>query len=86
MVEQERRVVASSKKFKGFCCNLEHASLVTYEFRYQIALRRFKVRYPKLEVNEDPFAELPSDIEVHAPMEVPFDHHPATPLALPPPT
>ncbi|RWW57410.1 hypothetical protein BHE74_00035807 [Ensete ventricosum] len=46
---------------------------------------RFKTRYPKLEVDEDPFAKLPSDAEVPAPTDIPFDNHPATPPALPPP-
>ncbi|RRT34074.1 hypothetical protein B296_00057697 [Ensete ventricosum] len=58
---------------------------VMYEFRNQIAIGRFKARYHKLEVNEDPFAELPSDAEVLAPMEVPFNDHPVTPPTLPPP-
>ncbi|RRT39956.1 hypothetical protein B296_00058796 [Ensete ventricosum] len=62
----------------------EHASQVVYEFGYQIALRCFKVRYPKFKVNEDSFAELPLDVEVPAPTEVPFDNHLATPPALPP--
>ncbi|RZS26318.1 hypothetical protein BHM03_00059683 [Ensete ventricosum] len=49
-----------------------------------IAIKRFKVRYPKLEVDEDPFVELPSNAEVPAPTEIPFDNRPATPPTLPP--
>ncbi|RRT61865.1 hypothetical protein B296_00014743 [Ensete ventricosum] len=44
------------------------------------------VRYPDLKVDEDPFTELPSDAEVLAPADVPFDDCLATPLALPPPS
>ncbi|RZR84334.1 hypothetical protein BHM03_00011132 [Ensete ventricosum] len=86
VIKQERRFVASYKESKGFCCSLEHASQVMYEFGNQIVIGRFKARYHKLEVNEDPFAELPSDAEVLAPMEVPFNGHPVTPPTLPPPS
>ncbi|RWW19817.1 hypothetical protein GW17_00016087, partial [Ensete ventricosum] len=44
------------------------------------------VRYPELEVHEDPYAELPSDAEVPALTEVPFDDCPMSPLTLPPST
>ncbi|RZS23385.1 hypothetical protein BHM03_00056300, partial [Ensete ventricosum] len=59
---------------------------VAYEFGYQITLRLFKVRYPKLEGDEDPFAKLRSDVEVLTPIKVPFDDRPATPPTLPPPS
>ncbi|RRT55117.1 hypothetical protein B296_00023908 [Ensete ventricosum] len=44
----------------------------------------FKARYPELEVDEDPFVELPLDAKMPAPTEVPFDDHPTTPPTLPP--
>ncbi|RWV88501.1 hypothetical protein GW17_00049403 [Ensete ventricosum] len=86
VAERERRVVASYKEFEGFYCGLECTSQVTYEFGYPITIRRFKAKYLELEIDEDPFAELPSDVEVLAPMEVPLDDHLVTPLALPPPS
>ncbi|RRT74715.1 hypothetical protein B296_00005568 [Ensete ventricosum] len=42
--------------------------------------------YPELEVHEDPYAELPSDAEVPALTEVPFDDCSMSPLTLPPST
>ncbi|RWW11721.1 hypothetical protein GW17_00024646 [Ensete ventricosum] len=52
----------------------------------QIALKHFKTRYPKLEVDEDPFMEFPLDAEVPAPTMIPFNDHPAIRPALPPPS
>ncbi|RWW63067.1 hypothetical protein BHE74_00029775 [Ensete ventricosum] len=69
-----------TRNLRGFCCGLEHANQVMYEFGYQIALRCFKVRYPELEVDENPFKKLLLDEEVPAPTKVPFDNHPTTPL------
>ncbi|RWW11096.1 hypothetical protein GW17_00025315 [Ensete ventricosum] len=68
IIERKRRDVASYKEFEGFRCSLEHASQVVNEFGFQITIRHFKVRYHKLEVDEDPFAELPSNVEVLAPV------------------
>ncbi|RWW29153.1 hypothetical protein GW17_00006332 [Ensete ventricosum] len=85
IAKQDRRVVASYKESEGFYSGLEHANRVVYEFRYQISLKCFKMRYPKLKIDEDPFAELTSDAKVLAPTKVPFDNRPTTPLALPPP-
>ncbi|RWW71110.1 hypothetical protein BHE74_00021172 [Ensete ventricosum] len=62
------------------------ASKVGYKFGYQITIRCFKAKYPKLDVDKDPFVELPSDAKVPTSMEVPFDDRPMTPPALPPPS
>ncbi|RWW23380.1 hypothetical protein BHE74_00032086 [Ensete ventricosum] len=75
----ERRVMASYKEFQGFCCSLERANQAMYEFEYQNTLRCFKVRYHELEVDEDPFVELPSKAKV-----LPFNDYPTTPSALSP--
>ncbi|RRT59642.1 hypothetical protein B296_00030966 [Ensete ventricosum] len=56
----ERRVMASYKEFDGFQCVLQRSSYAAYEFGLQITTGRFKVRYPKLEVDKDPYVELPS--------------------------
>ncbi|RWV90649.1 hypothetical protein GW17_00047124, partial [Ensete ventricosum] len=50
----------------------------------EIASGRFKARYPKLEVDEDPFVELPSDVEVPALAEIPFNDCLTYPPTLPP--
>ncbi|RWV93000.1 hypothetical protein GW17_00044572 [Ensete ventricosum] len=82
--ELERRVVASYKKFEVFRYGLQRFSQVTYKFRYKITTGLFKSRYRGLKVDEDPYVELSSDVEVFANMEVPFDDRPTSPSALPP--
>ena len=66
--------MASYKESKGFRCGVQRPSQVAYEFRYQVATNRFKARFPDLEVDEDPYVKLPSDVEVLAPVEVTFDN------------
>ncbi|RRT75032.1 hypothetical protein B296_00030128 [Ensete ventricosum] len=39
----------------------------------EVALAHFRVRFPKLEVEEDPYATLPEDDDVPMEVEVPFD-------------
>ncbi|RZS08554.1 hypothetical protein BHM03_00039542 [Ensete ventricosum] len=46
---------------------------VSYKYEYQVALAHFRVRFPKLEVEEDPYATLPEDDDVSMEVEVPFD-------------
>ncbi|RWW39877.1 hypothetical protein BHE74_00054747 [Ensete ventricosum] len=82
-VEQDRRAMPTYMEFEGFFYGLECASQVTYGFGNHITLKHFEARYLELEVAEDPFVELPSNTEVPAPTEVPFDDRPTT-LALHP--
>ncbi|RWW47545.1 hypothetical protein BHE74_00046450 [Ensete ventricosum] len=37
---------------------------VTYEFKYRVALKRFRAKYPNLSVEEDSFADCPEDANV----------------------
>ncbi|RZR89728.1 hypothetical protein BHM03_00017498 [Ensete ventricosum] len=66
-----------------YSCNEVLVSEVKLHLR-EIPIGRFKARYYELNVDEDPYTELPSDAEV-PPIEVPFDDHSTSPLALPPP-
>ncbi|RRT55053.1 hypothetical protein B296_00036716, partial [Ensete ventricosum] len=50
----------------------------------EITIGCFKARYPELNVDKDPYAELPSDAQVPALVKVPFDDRSTSPLALPP--
>ncbi|RRT36489.1 hypothetical protein B296_00035349 [Ensete ventricosum] len=84
VAERERRVMASYKEFKGFAIVSSMLAKSLMGSSTRVPSTRFKARYLKLEVDEDPFAELPSDAEVPAPTDIPFDNHPATPPALPP--
>ncbi|RWV94121.1 hypothetical protein GW17_00043374 [Ensete ventricosum] len=43
------------------------------EYGYKVALVRFRVEYPLLEIKEDPYAILPKDDNVPMEVEVPFD-------------
>ncbi|RRT47348.1 hypothetical protein B296_00032428 [Ensete ventricosum] len=43
------------------------------EYGYKVALVRFRVKYPLLEIKEDPYAILPKDDNVPMEVEVPFD-------------
>lgn len=51
-----------------------------YEFRYRVAYARFRVKYLDLELESDPFTDLPEDQGVKMPVEVPFDDSPEVPL------
>ncbi|RWV86065.1 hypothetical protein GW17_00052082 [Ensete ventricosum] len=82
--EWKRRVMASYKESEGFQYGFRHSNRAIYEFGYQIVIGCFKVRYPELEIDEDPYVELPSDIKVPTPVEVPFDDRLTSLLALPP--
>ncbi|THU51122.1 hypothetical protein C4D60_Mb06t27700 [Musa balbisiana] len=72
-LEKDRKLIEAYKKSKGFELGLTQTGQVTYEYGYQIALARFRARYPDLEVAEDPFASYPEDLGVDMPEEVPFD-------------
>ncbi|RWV89355.1 hypothetical protein BHE74_00047174 [Ensete ventricosum] len=52
---------------------------VTYEYEYWVALARLRARYHDLEIEEDPFANLPEDDNVEMLNEVPFDDSPDPP-------
>ncbi|THU50168.1 hypothetical protein C4D60_Mb06t17260 [Musa balbisiana] len=71
--EKDRKLIEDYKKSKGFKLGLTRTGQVTYEYGYQITLTRFRVRYPDLEVAEDPFASFPEDLGIDMPEEVPFD-------------
>ncbi|XP_064953622.1 uncharacterized protein LOC135606519 [Musa acuminata AAA Group] len=72
-LEKDKEIIEGYKQASGFQLGLVQSGEVTYEYGYQIALGRFKTRYPELEVEVDPFASHPEDLDVDMPDEVPFD-------------
>ncbi|RWW17376.1 hypothetical protein GW17_00018694 [Ensete ventricosum] len=60
-VDLPKKAVADYKKLAGFEMGLMWMGQVSYEYGYQVALAGFWARYPKLEVEEDPFKILPED-------------------------
>ncbi|RRT78890.1 hypothetical protein B296_00009489 [Ensete ventricosum] len=58
------KIIADYKKSRGFQSGLEMMGQVTYEFRYRVALERFRAKYPDPFAKEDPFAEWPEDANV----------------------
>ncbi|CAL9038183.1 unnamed protein product [Musa banksii] len=71
--EKDKEIIEDYKQSSGFQLGLVRSGQVTYEYGYRIALGRFKTRYPGLEVEVDPFASYPEDLDVGMPNEVPFD-------------
>ncbi|RWW40594.1 hypothetical protein BHE74_00053982 [Ensete ventricosum] len=59
-MHQEMAII-DYKAFVGFEKGLERMGLVSYQFRYQIALACFKTRYPDLELEEDLFTDYLED-------------------------
>ncbi|RWW16460.1 hypothetical protein GW17_00019660 [Ensete ventricosum] len=59
------RSIANYKQSVGFWWGLRRMGQVSYEYRYRIALARFRARYPDLEVDSDSFTEQLEDSSVH---------------------
>ncbi|RRT71075.1 hypothetical protein B296_00031472, partial [Ensete ventricosum] len=59
-MHQEMAII-DYKAFVGFEKGLERMGLVSYQFRYQIALACFKTRYPDLDLEEDLFTDYLED-------------------------
>ncbi|RRT73152.1 hypothetical protein B296_00033159, partial [Ensete ventricosum] len=58
---------------------LQRSGQATYECGYRVVLSKFRVRYPDLELEEDPFASLLEDDNVDMSDKVPFDDSPNLP-------
>ncbi|RZR84783.1 hypothetical protein BHM03_00011663 [Ensete ventricosum] len=56
----QEEVIIDYKAFARFMRVMEMSGVASYQFGYQIALTRFKIRHPKLELKEDPFTDYPS--------------------------
>ncbi|THU58393.1 hypothetical protein C4D60_Mb03t13770 [Musa balbisiana] len=67
--KKDRKLIEDYNKSKGFELELTRTGQVTYEYGYHITLARFRVRYPDLEVAEDPFASFPEDLGINMPEE-----------------
>ncbi|THU53338.1 hypothetical protein C4D60_Mb10t13350 [Musa balbisiana] len=71
--EKDKKLIEDYKESSGFQLGLVRSGQVTYEHGYRIALTRFKVCHPGLEVEENPFGSHPEDASVDMPEDVPFD-------------
>ncbi|RWW44321.1 hypothetical protein BHE74_00049918 [Ensete ventricosum] len=66
-LEQEAegpRAVAAYKPSWRFESGLKKMGRISYEFGYRVALERLRGKYPKVEIEQDPFAECPEDANV----------------------
>ena len=57
-----KEAIVEYKKSPEFELGLQRSGQVTYEFRYRVAFARFRVRYPDLELELNPFADLPKTL------------------------
>ena len=71
--EKGKKAIAEYKESCGFQLELQRSGQATYEYGYQVALARFRARYPDLEIEDDPFDNFPGDENVQMPDEVPFN-------------
>ncbi|RRT39842.1 hypothetical protein B296_00042109, partial [Ensete ventricosum] len=67
------QAVTRYKGSLGFKEGLKRMSRVTYEYRYRVALARFRARYPDVDVEEDPFTIHPEDDLMSMEMQQDFD-------------
>ncbi|RWW84680.1 hypothetical protein BHE74_00006701 [Ensete ventricosum] len=65
--------IAQYKETPDFKLGVEKMGQVSSKYEYQVALAHFRVRFPKLEVEEDPYATLPEDDNMPMEVGVPFD-------------
>ncbi|RRT37764.1 hypothetical protein B296_00034245 [Ensete ventricosum] len=65
--ERARATITQYKETLIFKFGLEKMGRISYKYGYQVALACFWARYPQLEIEEDPYATLPMEVEV------PFD-------------
>ncbi|RRT84608.1 hypothetical protein B296_00012119 [Ensete ventricosum] len=63
-VDLPRQAIEDYKKSPGFEMGLVRMGQVSLEYGYQLVLARFRAQYPDLEIEEDPFKELPKDSNV----------------------
>ncbi|XP_065004127.1 uncharacterized protein LOC135636366 [Musa acuminata AAA Group] len=76
---KDKEAIDAYKKSENFELGLTRMGRVSYEYGYRIALGRFGSCPPGSEVERDPFASHPVDLEVDMPEDVPFDDRPKTP-------
>ncbi|RWW44304.1 hypothetical protein BHE74_00049945 [Ensete ventricosum] len=67
------QAVARNKGSLGFKEGLKRMGRVTYEYGYQVALARFRARYPDANIEEDPFTIHPEDDLVPMERQQDFD-------------
>ncbi|RWV78273.1 hypothetical protein GW17_00060780 [Ensete ventricosum] len=75
-LEKAQEVMVGCKESSKFKLGLQRLGQVSYEYKYQVTLAKFRAKYPNLEVEENLFTSLPEDDDVPI-EEVPFDDSPA---------
>ena len=76
---KDKEAIEAYKRSENFELGLTRMGRVSYEYGHRIALGRFCSCPPGCEVEKDPFASHPVDLEVDMPEDVPFDDRPKTP-------
>ncbi|RRT34087.1 hypothetical protein B296_00056203 [Ensete ventricosum] len=71
-----RQAIEDYNKSFEFEMGLVRMGRVSLEYGYQLALARLRARHPGVEIEEDPFALLPEDVDVPMADEQPFDDSP----------
>lgn len=74
-----KEVIIEYKKSPRFELDLQRLGQVTYEFKYRVDFAYFCARYLNLELELNPFTDLPEDQDIQMPTEVPFDDNPESP-------
>lgn len=70
----EKEVITDYKVSTEFRRGRERSEVISYQFKYQIALAYLKVRYPRLELEENLFIDYPKDQNVLIAPKIPFDN------------
>ncbi|RWV77247.1 hypothetical protein GW17_00061951, partial [Ensete ventricosum] len=68
-----KRAIEKYKESPGFEMGLVQMGRVSLEYGYQLALARLQAWHPRVEIELDPFATLPEDVDVPMADEQPFD-------------
>ncbi|RRT43270.1 hypothetical protein B296_00030749 [Ensete ventricosum] len=68
-----KRAIEKYKESPGFEMGLVRMGRVSLEYGYQLALARLQAWHPRVEIELDPFATLPEDVDVPMADEQPFD-------------
>ncbi|RWV97558.1 hypothetical protein GW17_00039646 [Ensete ventricosum] len=71
-VDLSKEAMVDYKKSARFEMGLVRTGQVSYEYGYRVALARFWAWYLELEVEEDPFKNLPEDSSVPMEADQPF--------------
>ena len=71
--EKIKGAIAEYKSSIGFKRGLVRSGRVTYEFEYRVAFARFRAKYLDLELESNPFIDLPENQGFDMPADIPFN-------------